>query len=369
MRLIIAELRLSNRRIVTNVAINLERLNEYLQSQDYPAFSEHILQRITILDESALREFYRYRGSGVFLPLKPSDQSQQKDGSFRGSQTRGTAVADFSQAPAWGVLYVIDEVHIAFNARAWVTTGEGVIYYLSQHRKLGDDVILVTQSVMNVDRQMRSMAQDYTYIRNLKKERAGVFKLPGIFMRRTFLEPAGDTSRCAESGTFTLDMTGIASCYDTAKGVGIHGRAGADIGQKKKGVPWVVAPLAVVAIILALIKFTPGVVLWITKPHTVVAAASAPVKTNAVVAVVPGPAIPPGGSIVAGAARQGGQDASESPKGGSVVVSGMGELPGGRWLVFLSDGSTHRWPGGVEYVSSQYVVINGKQYPYAPSVR
>ena len=37
--------------------------------------------------------------------------------------------------------------------------------------------------------------------------------------------------------SFTLDM-GLAKCYDTACGVGIHGRAGADTNARKRGIHW-----------------------------------------------------------------------------------------------------------------------------------
>ena len=94
-------------------------------------------------------------------------------------------------------------------------------------------MVCITQSVNNVDKQFRSVAQDYTYLRNLSKQRAGFFRLPALFVRSTYAQPATPASAPMESGTFRLDVSGLAACYDTAKGVGIHGRAGADTNERK----------------------------------------------------------------------------------------------------------------------------------------
>jgi len=43
------------------------------------------------------------------------------------------ATAADSQVNDAGVFFVLDEVHIAFNSRAWAETGAEVLYYLSDH--------------------------------------------------------------------------------------------------------------------------------------------------------------------------------------------------------------------------------------------
>jgi zona occludens toxin (predicted ATPase) len=177
-RLIVDELVRGSRPVITNVPLNLGRLNEFLQQKFSDAFASasarfqdgsgvesgrecdayvaemaaHISNRVILLDEDDLPKFFTYRGGGVRLDsVSNQDWKAGKRPDFRAVKDRG-------------VFYVLDEVHIAFNARAWADTGHEVLYYLSQHRKLGDDVICVTQSVNNVDRQFRSVAQDYTYI-------------------------------------------------------------------------------------------------------------------------------------------------------------------------------------------------------------
>lgn len=265
-RLIVDELVCGNRLIVTNVSIKLGELNKYLQDK-YPAFYErqfisgltHISDRIKLIDEDELQTFFTHRGKGVML--KSVSNGEWKSG----------IRPDYSIVKDEGVFYVLDEIHIAFNSRAWADTGAQVLYYLSQHRKLGDDVICITQSVGNVDKQFRSVAQDYTYIKNLSKQKAGLFRLPSLFVRNTYAQPATDTSQAMESGTFTLDVSGIAAIYDTARGVGIHGRTGADTNHRKKGLPWWTFFIAVGVGTWLLVHYCPNILakLFTPAPHQI----------------------------------------------------------------------------------------------------
>lgn len=330
MRLLIDELRrgpVRGRHIVTNVAVNFEGLAVYCEKESIDLGGIHLKDRITILDEENLRQFYLFRPGwrGVVQTV-------------RGGPQDGAEYVDFSGVRDNGVLYILDEIHIAFNSRAWQTTGRCVIYYLSQHRKLGDEVLLITQSVNNVDRQMRSIAQDFSYVRNLKKERSGFFGMPGIFMRRTFLEPAGPTTRAIESKTFTLDVAGIATCYDTAAGVGIIGRSGADMAEKGKGLPWWLYPVLVVALILIVVKTGPGIVEAAVRPkHTPRPAPMSQTNT----AEKGGIQIPPEQSKrVLEAPR--GQEMAKNGTNGPLVrkVTGWGYVDANTMRVMWSDGSS-----------------------------
>src|SRR6185437_2532518 len=120
--------------------------------------------------------------------------------------------------------------------------------------------------VMNVDKQFRSVTQDYTYIRNLSKEKMGLFRLPSRFIRKTYGSPASETSQPMEIGSFKLDCAGLASLYSTAAGVGIHVRGNADIGERKSGVHWGVFVVAVPLLIFALYRFAPSVVASLFDP-------------------------------------------------------------------------------------------------------
>lgn len=283
-KLIIDELVHGHRLIVTNVPLKLDRINEYLQTRHEKAYgalkmavsvqsgelgspvsaherqciaeeTRHITNRILIIGDDDMARFFTFRGNGVRLE------------SVSNEDWRKGVRPDFKTVNDVGIFYVLDEIHIAFNSRAWALTGNEVLYYLSQHRKLGDDVVCITQSVSNVDKQFRSVAQDYTYIRNLSKQRAGLFKLPYAFLRSTYAQPATDNSKAMETGMFRLDVTGLASCYDTAQGVGIHGRAGADTTHKRKGIHWLWAVVVIPLVIYLFIHFAPRFIVHGLNPH------------------------------------------------------------------------------------------------------
>ena len=150
-----------------------------------------------------------------------------------------------------GALIVLDELHIHFNARKWIQTGDACLHYLSQHRKHGDDVICITQALGNVDKQFRSVAEDFTMIINESKRKLGPFKGRNRFVRAShYKEPQGHRDQPFERADFQLDAAGVASCYDTAAGVGVHGNK-ADTKRKAKGIPiMLVLPAAIVVVAL-----------------------------------------------------------------------------------------------------------------------
>lgn len=352
------------RHIVTNIALNLGAINEWIEREgvqlvDHEGNSVHINKCITIIQEEDLKEFYRHRG-GEKLPLK------ENWGDLK-SYSKGTKVADFTGLTDGGVFYALDEIHIAFNSRAWATTGEGVIYYLSQHRKLGDTVLLITQSVQNVDRQMRSVAQDFSYIRNMRKEKSGLFKLPGVFMRRVFLEPAGGNFRATETTMFRLNLR-TAGCYDTAAGVGIQGLGAADVKEKAKGVPWWVFPIAVVLIIWGALEYAPAAILSLVKgspppaaPAVQVPAAGAPVPKQQQSWMADISANLASSINATGATNT--YYVSNAPAESKVVkVSGYALRKDKNWWVFYTDGSSEIIPLTELYSSGKRVLVSGKQY-------
>lgn len=275
--LIVEELKASKRVIATNVSLNLNRLCEYLQKEHGTDFNAR--WRILRLENDQVGEFFRHfspdaeplvKRCKIKLPggklAERLSYEERGAALLDGAGNEGPGLADYEQQFWWnelarlrklgrGVLYVLDEVHEFFNSRRWADTGDEVLHYLSQHRKLGDDVICITQSIGNVDKQFRSVAQDFTYVRNHKKESipflGGLFRGVGIFSRDTYLEPFTGNQNSIETRTFRLDKTGLASCYDTAAGVGIQG-AGADKTEKRSGLhpAWLLAALGVGAWLL-----------------------------------------------------------------------------------------------------------------------
>jgi len=207
------------RNIVTNLPLKPGMLNEYIQ-KTYPNVNVNFVHRLRILTDEEMSRFWEFRG--------PPTQ-EQSNGNDEGR----------------GVAYFLDEAHIAFNARDWATLGRGAIHYMSQHRKLGDIIWPITQAVGNLDKQFRSVAEDYTVLRNEYTAKMGVFRGMGRFVRKSYYTEPQGKAEPFETATFHIDTKGIAACYDTAKGIGVHGSK-ADIGRRAKGIPiWWVFPLLI----------------------------------------------------------------------------------------------------------------------------
>jgi hypothetical protein len=354
-KLIVEELLYGSRPVYTNLPLHVGRLNEFVQSQT--SRDCEVVQRVRLLSEDETSRFYAFRPDGFGLPpLTAQDWSA-------GRRPQYVGVKDH------GVFYVIDEVHNFFNARAWAETGRDVLFYLSQHRKLGDSVVCVTQALNNVDKQFRSVAQDFTFVRNLRKEKMGVFKLPPVFIRKTFGSPPTETSVAMESGTFRLDCKGIGSCYDTAQGVGIHGR-GADLGERKKGLPWWVFVVGIPALLFSIVHWGPKLIADQFVSMTGLKRATV-VITNSVSAAGspggPGPVVPAGVRVM--------RPVSSGPSGRVVESSGVflqsvdSFGPGGRVRVMLSDGEVfYVGDGRLQVVTSRYAVVDGVTNWVRPAV-
>lgn len=356
-KLIVDELVHGTRPVYTNLPILLGRLNEWLQ-KEYPHLSIDLHTRLILLDDDQAARFWCHRpGCVVAVLSKPQWEAGQRP--------------DYSGVKDSGVFYVIDEIHNYFNARAWMETGRDVLFYLSQHRKLGDTVICITQAINNVDKQFRSVSQDYTYLRNLSKERMGLFKLPSVFVRKTYGAPATDTSKPMEQGMFKLYPSELASCYETAKGVGIHGRAGGDVNERKKGVNWLVGAIGVPLIIIVFWKFAPQVLAggWSTTKQ-VDKRMSAPGVPGQPPALTNGPAVQPGPLAVPSRPFSGPVVSAPGPsvmperqREPEVWMTGIVQVPGKPLMVYLSDGRRFKpSDNGVQYVARDYCIIEGVKY-------
>jgi len=246
-RLAMQELAFGRRHIVTNLPLDVARVNEYLQER-YPDRVCNAVERIMILDEKQAKQFWTYR-PGCRIKFV------SKEGFARGETPDYTGVKDS------GVMNIIDELQNFFSARMWATNGPDLIFYLSQHGHLSDTFIGITQALSTVDSTFRTdIIQDFTHIRNLCKERRGVFVLPAVFLRRTFLVAPKSGTPADETAFFRLDAKGLASCYSTAAGVGIHAGA-ADKEERKRGVHWAWALLLIVSLVVGIFGFGPSIIM------------------------------------------------------------------------------------------------------------
>lgn len=344
-RILVDELRRSKRRIVTNLPIVAEGLAVFCAKEGIDLPGGLVANRVTSISEEQLRWFWRIRGPWDLLEMLPLVGAGTAD-----------EHADYSGVQDQGVLYILDEIHIAYNSRAWQKTGAGVMYYLSQHRKLGDDVVLISQAIANVDKQMRSVVQDFTVVRNVAKEMHGVFNMPRMFIRRTFLETPTPSSKAIETRTMRLDVEGLGSCYNTAAGVGIVGQSGADTSERRRGLPWWSAPVALVIVCWLFVGYGPSAVarFFFTGKSQPVAKVAPPAA--APVAAAPPP--PPAAPVIWPTTRA-------LEVGTNDVVTGWAGRPGA-FQVCWGGGSVTE-AARLERIGPGHVLVDGNLWKYKPN--
>jgi len=400
-KLVFEELCFGRRNIVTNLALRVGRLNEYYHENYGKPETLYRFKLPSILRPLAwlLPDWLAYR----VLPIAPELVEQKilqprmddicarvhlitddemstffchrPDGKVEhitNQEWRSGKRPDYSVVNDHGVFFCLDEVHIAFNSRAWADTGAEVLYYLSQHRKLGDDVICVTQSVANVDKQFRSVAQDFSYIRNLGKERAGFFRLPLRFVRKTYSQPpSGNVSEPMEMAVFSLDVHGLAQCYDTAKGVGIHGRSGADTKERKKGLHWLWFAIGVPLLIVLIFHYSPNLLARALSPRLPVQKRTFAGRDVALPVSRPNPAFEASQTNLSHTLSSASPESDFSPqqlengkqKSPEIFCTGYSYVFG-VGTAFLSDGTTYSSDDHeIDWIQKKRISILGKVYP------
>lgn len=263
---VIAELRHGSRPVVTNLPIHADKLNAWLDEQGTPC---DVLRRLRLINTEELGQWWRYRGRtpttdgslGDWVTLDEPTACAKEDGKkipLPPGRVEGST--DFSPSPG-PVYYVLDEIHTKFNARAWMQTGLAAIFYLSQHRKLGDEVLMISQTPSQVDKQLRSLSQEWIHVTNLGKIHAALFfTLPRRMVWRSYAAEPGRGEPIMTSGIMKVDSPGWADCYATAGGNSIMAQGAADTNERTKGVPLVWGVLAAVALALGFLWLIPKVI-------------------------------------------------------------------------------------------------------------
>ena len=225
---ILRELAYGDRCVCTTVALKLPELSAYL-AKKYPSRDIDVNKRVRILTRDEGRRFWLHRQPGVDLE-DVTDQEYDN-----GKNPDYSSVAHLG-----GVLYVIDEIHIDFDARNWAKIGRGLTYYNSQERKLLDDQVFITQFLDLVDKRVKNFSQEWIVCRNFRYEKFLTFLSKGSSMQALHFPfpPTGRVGEVADEKHRYKVNPDIADCYDTSVGVGFRGAGKADTVQKKKALPW-----------------------------------------------------------------------------------------------------------------------------------
>lgn len=244
-KILLDELEHSDRHICTNLPLKVDEIAQYLIEK---TGTSDALRRLRILTDGEVLRFWLHYGVGHDV----SSYKKFQDGD------KTLEVPDYSwrQDPANGfpgTLYILDEIQVHFPARSWHKTGEHCLHYQSQHRHLGDDVILLSQDFAQVDSAMRRLCQDFTWLTNMGKTSLFGFTFPGIGRRATYQheKDAEKGGHAIETGTYRLNVKYYGKFYDTTAGSGgLLGRA--DIKEKKgRGMsPWLIPPAIAIFLVL-----------------------------------------------------------------------------------------------------------------------
>jgi hypothetical protein len=352
--------------VVTNAPIVLTKFREHLRERGKANAWLQLRWKLRLLKDEEVFEFWRYRGcvpvygrNGNLTHWRWITLPERADVNDK-SKIRLTTL-DWAESRLGGkVLFAIDEASQFFRAKNWQQLGVDASYYASQHRGLGDEVILIAQSVENLDAQFRRLIQKFIYLTNNRYLKFWlIFKRPNRFTWSAYLKPYTGTERekATEFGWFSLDKR-LADCYDTSVKVGIPGHGEPETPPERTGLPWWMVPLGIIGVLLLFVGMARYFYIRFTHPEKRIVAIKKVVETQAsnVVQVVrqeqPQPELR--------------EDRSERPKR-AVWVTGF-VYDGRLAMVWLSDGRSFRsGDGHLQRVSDQDVWIDSVSYPrYQP---
>lgn len=251
------QLTTTHRHVVTNMVLDLDRLQSLLIERGHPQID--VRSRVRMLTDEETKDFWLYRGCGY--NLEKCEGYDDKKSQSRMDYAPLVAdprfwverdTADPESVPVMrGTCYVIDECHTLWPARGWQGTPRHTDFYNSQHAKLNDIVFFITQNTKLVDSNFLRLAQDFTYCRNHRLEKHGRFRGDNKFTGHTYPGPiSSDREVTLNVETYKLDLA-LAACYDTSAGVGMPGGGAADAGYRAKGVPLKMVWVGLAAVLVA----------------------------------------------------------------------------------------------------------------------
>lgn len=234
--------------IVTNLSLRLDSIMERWGI-------ETALSRIRVLDDSEIGEFYLCRRGeqGDFdIPLHVP--------AGLGYEVPDLGSEQLDSVVQRGTLYIIDEVHVHFHARQWQRVGMATQFWATQHRKINDRVLLLTQKIEQVEKQLRNLGQEYWLCENLQKKAGPVkwVKHSSKIKVHRYLSPNPQAEKQADSFEFPMDAA-LFELYDTSGGVGVRARGIKEKDGGKKGINVkLFLVLALVAIVLGGLSIMKG---------------------------------------------------------------------------------------------------------------
>jgi len=249
------ELAHGSRIVVTNLPLKQGEIAAYCARVN-PGRDCRVLDRLRVIEDSreVTGEFWRFRGpvwdaDGTlleWLTLPRPDKEGRVD--VRRMVPGDGSEAEKARARSHSCLYVIDEIYNYYNTRDWQSIGRGALWYMAQHAKYGDDCLLATHQIADIDKQLKARFQSWLYLQNNSLlNYANIFRGARTITWREYPSEMGRNTPINRSGTMRVDPDGVGKCYETDAGVGVPSGMGADKGRAAKGLPlWTVWVAAVV---------------------------------------------------------------------------------------------------------------------------
>ncbi len=159
-----------------------------------------------------------------------------------------------------GQLNIADECWRFWAARSWQSTSECDVFYNAQHGKVGDDNLFITHRHNDIDSVIVDRCQESVVLTNQSQKMMGRLRGRNVFSAATFAGRPMPSKEPMSTREFSLDVSGLAACYDTSAGIGVTGRGDADRGRRLKGIPfWVVYPAGAAVVLAAALAYHYGI--------------------------------------------------------------------------------------------------------------
>jgi len=110
------------------------------------------------------------------------------------------------------VLVIIDECHLWFNSRDWAKQARSLLNFLTIHRHCHVDIVLISQHMDNVDKQMRRLVEHTYLYRDLRRMKVGGVGYP--FPHLHFTQVDVNTKSVMDSGIKVI-RAWVFSLYDS----------------------------------------------------------------------------------------------------------------------------------------------------------
>lgn len=332
----------TDRYIITNMVIFVDILQALLIKRGFGHIN--VRARLRMLDDKETKDFWLHREHGA-LPI-PSDYADKVGDDVDYSPifnnplyyVGGQVGDDNAPHPLKGTLYIIDEVHTHWRARGWQGTPRHVEFYNSQHGKLNDMVIFITQNTKLVDQNFIRLAQDFTYCRNHRLEKHGKFRGDNKLTASTYPGPVSNSNEVTLNvEEYKLDLE-MAQCYDTSAGVGMPGGGVADGGFRSKGVPLKMVWVGLAVVLLVVFCVFRWVIPKMTRKF-IAPALGGPSAVSSALGVSSSPSLPVSSEMVKKPSYE--VPPIDTTPANPLYCTGW-VVKGGRYLVTLSNGDTIR---------------------------